>query len=123
MQIESNVPLPAKAAKAPVAPKVKTAAEKKLEYDAMIDTSPQPPTNKRVRIVLEDNSEIPPTGQFFSVNGRAYILRSNEEAEVPVELLSVLNDAVMEVPIVQNDQVTGYRKRMRFPYRVIAKDI
>lgn len=123
MQIESNVPLPEKTVKAPAPAKVKTPAELKAAYDAVIDTSPQPPTDKRVRIVLEDNSEIPPTGQFFSVNGRSYILRSNEEAEVPVELLSVLNDAVMEMPIVQNDQVTGYRKRMRFPYRVIAKDI
>lgn len=121
MQIETNVPLPDKAAKVPVPGK--TAAQKKAEYDAVIDTSPQPPTAKRVRIVLEDNNEIPPTGQFFSVNGRSYILRPNEEAEVPVEMLSALNDAVMEVPIVQNDQVIGYRKRMRFPYRVIAKDI
>jgi hypothetical protein len=121
MEIENNVPLPEAKAKPPVAGK--TAAQKKADYDSVIDTSPQPPTQKRVRIVLEDNSEIPPTGQFFSVNGRPYILRPNEEAEVPVELLSSLNDAVMEVPIMQGDQVVGYRKRMRFPYRVIAKDI
>lgn len=124
MQIDKDVPLPSKSAKAVAAVVAgKSAVELKAEYDSELDTSPQPPTTKRVRIVLEDNAEIPPTGQFFSVNGRAYILRSNEEAEVPVELLSVLNDAVMEVPIVHNDQVTGYRKRMRFPYRVIAKDI
>ena len=122
MQIEKDVPIPGKSAKVAAAVG-KSAAELKAAYDSELDTSPQPPTNKRVRIVLEDNAEIPPTGQFFSVNGRAYILRPNEEAEVPVELLSALNDAVMEVPIVHNDQVTGYRKRMRFPYRVIAKDI
>lgn len=125
MEIESNIPLPGPKTGAKTAPvaKVKTAAEKRADYDAALDTSPQPFSDKRVRIVLEDNAEIPPTGQFFSVNGRAYVLRPNEEAEVPVEMLSALNDAVMEVPIVQNEQVVGYRKRMRFPYRVIAKDI
>ena len=30
---------------------------------------------KRVRIVLEDNDTIPPTGQFIGVNGKGYILR------------------------------------------------
>lgn len=116
MDIETGVPLPAKKAMA-------SNVAKKAEYDNVLDTSPRPHTDKRVRIVLEDNAEIPPTGQFFSVNGRAYVLRSNEEAEVPIELLGVLNDAVMEVPIIQNDQIIGHRKRMRFPYRVIAKDI
>lgn len=124
MEVDKNVPLPSKAAAPAVAATATlTPAQRKARYDAVIDTSPQPPTNKRVRIVLEDNAEIPPSGQFFSVNGRSYVLRPNEEAEVPVEMLSALNDAVMEVPIVVNDQVTGYRKRMRFPYRVIAKDI
>ena len=117
MQVEANVPIPA-------AKRAGKAAEVAQDnYDRELDTSTRPRTDKRVRIVLEDNSEVPPTGQFFSINGRAYILRAGEEAEVPVELLNVLNDAVMEVPTVINDQVVGYRKRMRFPYRVIARDI
>lgn len=75
---------------------------------------------KRVRILLEDNDTIPPTGQFIGHNGKGYILRPNEECEVPAELLAVLDDAVEDAPIIGPDtRVVGWRKRKRFPYRII----
>jgi hypothetical protein len=76
---------------------------------------------KRVRIMLEENDNIPPTGQFFSVNGRSYVLKAGVEAEVPVEIVNVLNDAEQSVPEIDpsTQQVLGYRKKLRFPYRVI----
>lgn len=76
---------------------------------------------KIVRIVLEENDNIPPTGQFISVNGRTWMLRPGEEVEVPVAVVNVLNDAVQDVPTIDpgTKQVTGYRKRHRFPYRII----
>jgi hypothetical protein len=81
-----------------------------------------PRVGKRVRIILEENDQIPPTGQFLSINGKAYILRPGEEADVPEELLSVLNDAVEDAAIIGPDtRVLGYRKKMRFPYRVVTR--
>ncbi len=82
-------------------------------------------SGKRVRIILEENDSIPPTGQFFGANGRSYILRPGEEAEVPQELVNILDTAVMDTPIVDptTKQVLGYRQRLRFPYRVLARDI
>jgi hypothetical protein len=76
---------------------------------------------KRVRIVLEENENIPPTGQFFGHNGNTYLLRPGDEADVPVEILTVLNDAVQDVPQLDptTRQVVGYRKKLRFPYRVV----
>lgn len=75
---------------------------------------------KRVRIVLEDNDTIPPTGQFIGVNGKGYILRPNEEADVPIEILSVLDDAVEDAPVFGGDsRVLGWRKKKRFPYRIV----
>jgi len=73
----------------------------------------------RVRIVLEENDEVPPTGLFLSVNGRGYVLRASEEADVPDFLLEVLDRAVVEVPRTEGDRVVGYKKRSRFPYRII----
>ena len=83
----------------------------------------------RVRIILEENDGIPPSGQFFQIGGtdesgtrflRSYGLRPGEEAEVPVELLEVLNNAVMAVPVKDaQDTVIGYRDKLRFPYRVL----
>ena len=71
------------------------------------------------RIVLEDNESIPPTGLFVSHNGRAYLIRTGEEVDVPTHVLNVLDDAKMAMPIMDadNQQVIGWRERMRFPYR------
>jgi hypothetical protein len=86
---------------------------------------PRVPGEKRFRIILEENDNIPPTGQFFSINGAAYMLRPGMEAEVPVGIINVLNDAVMDVPVIDpvTKQVVDWRKKLRFPYRVVAKDI
>lgn len=93
-------------------------------FDASkLDTASQAPDRRRVKIMLEDNAEIPPTGQFISINGRAYVLRAGEEAEVPVEILTVLDSAVMSVPILENDQIVGFRDRKRFPYTILARDL
>lgn len=80
-------------------------------------------TDKRVVIVLEENENIPPTGQFFSVNGRTFMLRPGEEASVPEAILHILDQAVQDVPQVDpiTQQVVGYRKRLRFPYRVVRE--
>jgi hypothetical protein len=85
------------------------------------DAPPPVQAVKRFRIILEEDSAIPPTGLFISANGRPYLLMAGVEAQVPQEVLSVLNDAVISVPIIdpQSQRVTGYRSRLRFPYRRI----
>lgn len=78
-------------------------------------------TPARHTIVLEEDSAIPPTGLYISANGRPYLLMPGVEASVPPEVISVLNDAVTSVPVIdpQTQRVTGYRSRLRFPYRKI----
>lgn len=80
-------------------------------------------SGKRVRIVLEDNAEIPPSGQFLGINGVGYLLRPNEEADVPIELLAILDDARVSLPVKDPAtlRVIGYRERARFPYRIVVK--
>lgn len=74
-----------------------------------------------VRIVLEENEDIPPSGLFIGINGRGYLLRPGEEAEVPRAIIEVLNNAITSVP--QRDpatqQVLGTRDKMRYSYRII----
>lgn len=114
------------------------------------------PLFARVRIILEENDGIAPSGQYFGIHGNwvnpetlksleekvqakemtrkeaqelatekvqfeAY-LRSGEAADVPVELLSVLNDAVQDVPVIDplTSQVLGYKSRLRYPYRIVT---
>lgn len=87
---------------------------------------PAPPLaeGKRIRIILEENDGIPPTGQFFGANGRSYLIRPGEEVDVPMEVIGCLDDAVMETPITDmNGNLEGFRKRLRFPYRVISRDL
>lgn len=84
----------------------------------------------RVKIILEENENIPPSGQFFQIGGtdetgqryvQSYLLRPGEEASVPRALLEVLDNAVMSTPIIDSQQsVVGYRDKLRFPYRVLS---
>lgn len=74
---------------------------------------------KTVRLQLEENDEIPPTGLFVGLNGRGYLIRAGEEVEVPYGVAEILENAVTSVPQLdpQTKQVVGYRDRMRYPFR------
>ncbi|HDR9868481.1 TPA: hypothetical protein QDE31_01655 [Burkholderia cenocepacia] len=75
---------------------------------------------KTVKIILEDIEEIPPGGQFFSVNGRTFLIKAGVEVEVPECVLDVLDHAVMSVPVLDEMRsVIGYKDRLRFPYRMV----
>ena len=49
-------------------------------------------------------------------------LRPGEEASVPVELLTILNDALEDKPIIDplTNQVLGYKQKLRYPYRIVS---
>lgn len=83
--------------------------------------SPAAAAEERVKIMLEDNDQIPPGGQFLQVDGRSFMIQANVEVDVPRSVLDVLDHAVMSVPITDDMRtVIGYRDRLRFPYRVIT---
>lgn len=75
------------------------------------------------RILLEESDEIPPTGLFVGLNGKAYIIKPGEEVDVPIGVLEVLENAVIRVPVVdpQTRQVVDYRDRTRLPFRVLRR--
>jgi hypothetical protein len=98
--------------------------DESVPRNARSNLSNVPPSVKtpaRFTIVLEEDSAIPPTGLYISANGRPYLLMAGVEAQVPQEVISVLNDAVTSIPVIdpQTQRVTGYRSRLRFPYRRI----
>lgn len=87
------------------------------EAKAAVNTPAKP---KRVKIVLEENDAIPPTGQFFGVNGTGYQIQPGKEVEIPEFLLGVIDNAVTTKPVLNDDgQVVGYRDVPRFPYRIV----
>lgn len=77
---------------------------------------------KTLRIILEENDNIPPTGLFLQHNARAYMLKPGEAVDVPLHLIEILDHAVESTPQVdpQTKQVIGYRDRLRYPYRVVS---
>ena len=93
----------------------------------------KPRVEKLTRIILEDSDEIPPGGQYFSIMGekdgkpfsRNWMIQSGAEFEAPEELIGLLNNSIVSIPVVNPNtkQVIGYRDRQRFPYRVLARDI
>lgn len=75
---------------------------------------------KTLRILLEENSDIPPSGQFIGHNGTSYLLRAGQWVDVPMPLIEVLNNAVSMVPDRDQytQQIIGWREKLRYPYRV-----
>lgn len=88
-----------------------------LAAELPVDPRDQP----RVRIRLEENENIPPTGQFFGAQGVGYILRPGEDVDVPQSIVNILDSAVESSPVKDaSDVVIGYRERLRYPYRVVT---
>lgn len=95
-----------------------------LGNNTAIDTKAKAPAKpKTVRIILEENENIPPTGLFVGENGRGYLIRPGEEVDIPTGVLEILTNAVVSVPTIdpQSLQVIGYREKMLYPHRIIAR--
>ena len=74
------------------------------------------------RIILDETDNMPPTGQMFQINGRAFLIVPGVPVDVPDVVIEVLDNAVHSVPTRNAAlQVTGYRDRHRFPYRVLRR--
>lgn len=99
--------------------------EKAVQKEAKYAWQRRHPEAKAVRVVFEENPEIPPTGLFIGINDEQFYVVAGEEVEVPDFLLSHMDNAIMGTPIFNpsTQQVMGYRNRTRFPYRVIARDV
>jgi hypothetical protein len=74
---------------------------------------------ERTWIILEENEDIPPTGLYLGHNGNGFLLKAGEPANVPNEIIEILDHAVTSMPQIDpiTRQVLGHRDRMRFPYR------
>jgi hypothetical protein len=72
-------------------------------------------------VVLEENEDIPPTGLYVGHNGTGYLIRSGEPVRVPEHVLHVLDDAIMDAPVINpaDRKVMGYRPRRRYNYREV----
>ena len=95
------------------APKTETAAQAAGQPNFRQD---------RVRIQLEENDNIPPGGQYFGINGAGFILRPGVPANVPRGIIDILDAAEMDVPVINVDtlQIDGWRKKLRYPYRLLS---
>lgn len=89
-----------------------------------------PPAKKQVTrvamknwpsIILEENNDIPPIGQFFGLNGDSYLLRPGVEVAVPPGIIEILDNAIMSSPRMDPNTLAtiGWRDRLRYPYRLI----
>ena len=73
------------------------------------------------RIMLDEDANIPPTGLFVSVNGYGYLLKVGVPIDAPLPVIETLNNAVVNMPLVDPDtlQYKGSRERRRFSFRYL----
>jgi hypothetical protein len=84
--------------------------------------APKVDAKDRIWIVLDDNDEIPPGGQFIGINGVAYMLLPGIEAFVPRAICDVLDHAIKSVPVQDavSRRIIGWKNRKRFPYSIVS---
>lgn len=89
-----------------------------------IPATPVAKSKDYIKIMLEDTDRIPPTGQFFGINGKTYMLRAGEEAMVPIGIIDILKNAIESHPVKDGlNRVVSQRSRMRFPFRVVHEEV
>jgi hypothetical protein len=76
-------------------------------------------------VILDDNDDIPPTGLFVGHNGTGFLIQTGVPVNVPNHVLQILDDAVMDAPIINpaDRKVMGYRPRPRYTYRRVAAPV
>lgn len=70
-------------------------------------------------ILIEEHDDIPPTGLFLGHNGIGFLAKTGVPMYMPDYLIAILDDAIMDAPVVDPNtkKVTGYRPRRRYNYR------
>lgn len=75
---------------------------------------------KWVCILLQPGDHIPPTGQFFGINGLGFMLVPSVECWVPEFLLETLETAVEDRAVIdEKGNITGYAPTRRFPFELV----
>jgi hypothetical protein len=89
------------------------------EQTLVLEEDKRPPGT--IRIILEDNDDIPPNGLFIGLNGRGYILKTGVPADVPLAIKEILDNAVQLMPIMdpQDQTIIDYRPRLHYSYRTV----
>jgi len=75
-----------------------------------------------VRIILDEDENIPPTGLFLGLNGKGYMISPGVEVDVPLGILDILDHAIISVPVKDNqtNRFIGARDRIRYSYRRVS---
>ena len=108
--------------------------EKDAPFEALpgVATVSKSSSKERWAIIIEEGqNENDMSEVHVGVNGRAYQIKRGEVAEVPREVISVLNDAVVSKTVASTVEIGGLqfttghtvRHSRRFPFRVLGKVI
>jgi len=83
----------------------------------------EPPkrNEKTRRIMLEESEHVTLGGIHVGLNGRTWKIRPGVEVDVPLGVIEILNNAVEERPVIDQNtgRIIGYRRKMRYPYQLV----
>jgi hypothetical protein len=104
----------------PNIPPAKDEAMAEAALEKLVAVTPR--AREYVKIILEDNEDIPPTGLFVGLNGEGFMIRPGYEVRVPIGVVEILQHAITHVATKdpQTNRYIGSRPRQRFPFRFVG---
>lgn len=94
-----------------------------IEADnAVIASAEKNAQGDRVKIIIEENDDIPPTGLPLGHNGDQVYVVPGEVVNIPRKFLEILDNAIVSVSMTDPNtkQVIGTRDKRKYPYRIVG---
>lgn len=100
----------------------RTKAQIEADNASVLASATKNAQGDRVKIIIEESDEIPPTGLPLGHNGDQVYVIPGEVVNIPRKFLEILDNAIVSVSMTDPNtkQVIGTRDKRKYPYRIVG---